>query len=34
LEDVKNMEKSKLQMYAKDLAKKIKEYSDNSDNNN
>ena len=29
LEEVKNMEKSKLQSYAKELAKKIKEYPDN-----
>lgn len=29
LEEIKNMEKSKLQFYAKDLAKKIKEYSKN-----
>lgn len=28
LEEVKNIEKSKLQFYAKDLAKKIREYSD------
>ena len=30
LDEVKNLEKSKLQFYAKDLAKKIKEYSDNN----
>jgi hypothetical protein len=28
LDEVRNLEKSKLQLYAKDLAKKIKEYSD------
>lgn len=32
LEEVKNMEKSQLQSYAKDLAKKIKEYSDSNKN--
>jgi hypothetical protein len=32
LEEVKNMEKSKLQSCAKELAKKIREYSDNNNN--
>lgn len=32
LEEVKNVEKSKLQFYAKDLAKKIREYSENNNN--
>lgn len=33
LDEVRKMEKSKLQFYAKDLAKKIKEYSENNNNN-
>lgn len=32
LNEVKELEKSKLQFYAKDLAKKIKKYSDNNNN--
>jgi hypothetical protein len=28
LDEVRNLEKSKLQLYAKDLAKKIREFSD------
>ena len=31
-DEIKNMEKSKLQLHAKELAKKIKEYSENSNN--
>jgi len=30
LEEIKNMEKSRLQSYAKDLATKIRDYSDNN----
>jgi len=30
MDEIKNMEHFKLQFYAKDLAKKIKEYSENN----
>lgn len=34
IKEVKNMEKAKVTDYAEELAKNIKEYSDNNNNNN